>query len=93
MTNRGLSISLRLVQLTQSKIGSVFVAEIDCALVSHQSDQDGKTLPTMPIGVYLTPTETGVNQFTRVRCDKLALLTDVGSDGDPTELFVRQPKT
>jgi hypothetical protein len=89
LTNRGLSISLNLTPL--SGPGSLFVADIQCALDDGLKQKD-KT----PIGVYLTKTSAHSNNYARVRCERLVSFEKYEKFGPRslvlTELFVRQTR-
>lgn len=90
MTNQGLRISLSLVSLPLfgTRDREIFAADLQCAV---EIERRRYSL----LGIYLQPTrrysgEPGLNQYDRVRCDKL--IWDVPGNKKLTEVFVKQSR-
>lgn len=78
MTNRGLSISLRLQPLSLPK--PLMVGILDCHLEFETSQR---------LGILLERMNTGTNQFSRIQCGNLLNGNVIGCS-PPSQLFVRQ---
>ncbi|KAM0702881.1 hypothetical protein Q7P35_010313 [Cladosporium inversicolor] len=97
LTNRGLSISLHLKPLSDDPSKNLYLADIGCCLPlppKTKGEPDGMA----PISVYLKRRSSpGVNQFARIRCEKLALIPEEDTLTPPsgvlTAIFVRQSHT
>jgi hypothetical protein len=73
MTNRGLSVSLHLMPLSDNHWENLFVAGIECCREIPVGDE-ANDIEGEPICIYIkrTSTSPGSNQYTRLRCEKLA---------------------
>jgi hypothetical protein len=81
MSNRGLSINLPLIHLSET---NVFVALLECRREDCPNDKF--------LGIFLKKTDTGSDQYVRIRCERLR--TDLSpADCSRTDLFVRQAVT
>ena len=92
MTNRGLSISLPLKAMSEDPLQNLYLADIGCCLLDDEDEPEGMAR----ICVYLKRKGSleGVDQFARIRCEKLALISEeetlTPESAELTNIFVRQ---
>jgi hypothetical protein len=98
MTNLGLSISLPLKPISGDPPQKLYLADIGCCL-SSPLNEEGEPDGMAPICVYLKrkKSSSSVNQFARIRCEKLALIaeedTQTLESAELMPIFVRQSQT
>jgi len=78
MSNRGLSINLPLIHLSET---NVFLALLECRREDSKNDRF--------LGIFLKKTDAGSDQYVRIRCEKLRVDLKP-ADCSRTDLFVRQ---